>query len=561
MKTPKHSLRKIVSFLNNPDEDGGFWLPNIQRPFVWSEEQICRLFDSIMREYPISTLLVWKTCSPIRRRRFIDQFKRSLLTHLSDFYVSEDDKKKCLVLDGQQRLQSLFIGLKGSYEGRELFLDILSGEIAAPDDVKYKFAFLDSKSVAFPWIKFKDLVFSTRTSLGLAQQILKSADRELSEKEQDKVAEHVALVFKTFHTDDGISYQELDNTENTALYTEEDVVEIFIRANSGGTRLGKSDLLFSLLTSTWDYADTEMEDFLGTLNQHGFTLPRDFVLKTCLTLLNQGARYEVDKFRKPGVRQEIENSWDTIAAAIKDVIDFVKGKTFIHCDKAMPSNLVLIPLIYVRYHFPQAWKQAKEVDRFLLRTLMAGAFSGTPDQLIDDLVVRIKAIKGFDITELFEVIRSKGRSLELTEDRFWQMGYGSDTVHLLMNLWYRDFNFTPAYENNLPQIDHIFPQSALKKVKTANPNSGKRDLMKYREPERNQLANCMLLTQQENGAGGKSDSLPENWFAMRVAEEGEQYLEMHLIPKDTELWKLDRFDDFIQARKKLIGKRFKNLLI
>lgn len=40
MKTQKLSLRKIVSFLNNPDEDGGFWLPNIQRPFVWSEEQI-----------------------------------------------------------------------------------------------------------------------------------------------------------------------------------------------------------------------------------------------------------------------------------------------------------------------------------------------------------------------------------------------------------------------------------------------------------------------------------------------------------------------------------------
>src|ERR1700678_135775 len=103
MKTPKHSLRKIVSFLNNPDEDGGFWLPNIQRPFVWSEEQMCRLFDSILREYPISTLLVWKTKSKIRRRKFIDNWKDSL--RLSDFYVPEDAKKKCLVLDGQQRLQ------------------------------------------------------------------------------------------------------------------------------------------------------------------------------------------------------------------------------------------------------------------------------------------------------------------------------------------------------------------------------------------------------------------------------------------------------------------------
>jgi uncharacterized protein with ParB-like and HNH nuclease domain len=122
MKTPKHSLRKIVNFLNNPDEDGGFWLPNIQRPFVWSEEQTCRLFDSILREYPISTLLVWKTKSDIRCRKFIDNFRPEYRDSLSDFFVPQDTKRKCLVLDGQQRLQSLFIGLKGSYEGRELSL-------------------------------------------------------------------------------------------------------------------------------------------------------------------------------------------------------------------------------------------------------------------------------------------------------------------------------------------------------------------------------------------------------------------------------------------------------
>src|SRR5689334_22896535 len=115
MKTPKHSLRKIVTFLNNADEDGGFWLPNIQRPFVWSEEQICRMFDSIMREYPIGTLLIWKTTASVRRRKFIDNFKRVMLERLSEFDVPDDNKKKCLVLDGQQRLQSLFIGLRGSF--------------------------------------------------------------------------------------------------------------------------------------------------------------------------------------------------------------------------------------------------------------------------------------------------------------------------------------------------------------------------------------------------------------------------------------------------------------
>jgi hypothetical protein len=176
--------------------------------------------------------------------------------------------------------------------------------------------------------------------------------------------------------------------------------------------------------------------------------------------------------------------------------------------------------------------------------------------LIDDLVAKIKQLGGFDIDELFDVIRSKGRSLELTEDRFWQMGYGSDTVHLLFNLWYRDFNYTPAYENNLPQVDHIFPQSALRKVKEVNPRTGRKDLTKYRDAERNQLANCMLLTQQENGAGGKSDTPPIQWFAGK----DRAYLEMHMIPSDPDLWKMERFEDFVVERKKLIRQQFAYLL-
>ena len=116
---------------------------------MWREEQICRLYDSILREYPISTLLVWKTKSGIRRRRFIDNWKDTL--RLRDFYVPDDTKKKNLVLDGQQRLQSLFIGLRGSFEGRELCLNMLSGELAAPDDVKYKFRFKDPAKIEFPW--------------------------------------------------------------------------------------------------------------------------------------------------------------------------------------------------------------------------------------------------------------------------------------------------------------------------------------------------------------------------------------------------------------------------
>jgi hypothetical protein len=556
MKNRTQTVRKIVGFLNNPDEDGGFWLPNIQRPFVWKPEQIYELFDSIMREYPIGTLLVWKTTSDIRHRKFIENWKASLADHISDFYVPDNSKRKCLVLDGQQRLQALYIGLHGSFEGKELCFNILSGDAAPPDDIKYEFKFVNPKDVPFPWVRFKDLVFTERKPHLLRDDLMARATTVLEDWQVSRIEDNIAQVNQTFKEDDAITYQELDSVDNPLLYTEDDVVEVFIRANAGGTKLGKADLMFSLLARTWDTADDKMEDLLESLNRHGFSFDRDFVLKTCLVLLNERAGYDVKKFRAPGVREKIQNQWDGIAGAIQDVLDFVRSKTFIQCDKALPSYLVLMPLMNVRYKFPDAWKSAKDVDTYILRCSLTGAFGGYSDTLIDAMVKAFDEVKGFDANRAYSVISDQRRSLLLTEDRLWQMGYGSGTIHLLFNLWYRGFGYTPSYENNLPQVDHIFPQSVLKQAKVLNPETG-RTAMKYRDAERNQLANCMLLTKEENGAGGKTDMLPEEWFAGK----DRSYFDMHLIPTDPALWRLERFEEFIEARKNLIRERFKDLLV
>jgi hypothetical protein len=192
----------------------------------------------------------------------------------------------------------------------------------------------------------------------------------------------------------------------------------------------------------------------------------------------------------------------------------------------------------------------KGLGQYLIRTLLTGAFSGVPDQLIDDIVAQVREDEDFVVEHVFDVIRTKGRSLEMTPDRLLSSGYGSDSIHLLFNLWY-DFNYAPAYESNKPQVDHIFPQSLLRKVKVTN-LQGKRSVMRYKDEARNQLANCMLLSAAENGAGGKSDTPPEEWFKGKAPE----YLDLHLIPRDTALWKLDRFEEFVEARKALILKKF-----
>ena len=134
--------------------------------------------------------------------------------------------------------------------------------MAAPDDVKYKFKFLDSASAEFPWLKFKDFIFTTKRPREVADELSERAARELSDAERDRIKDHIDLIDRTFKMDEAVTYQELDSIDNPALYSEDDVVEVFIRANSGGTKLSKSDLLFSLLSASWEVADNEMEELL-----------------------------------------------------------------------------------------------------------------------------------------------------------------------------------------------------------------------------------------------------------------------------------------------------------
>lgn len=563
MQNQKLPIRKIVTYLNDDEaEGGGFWLPNIQRPFVWSEEQIARLFDSIMREYPISTLLVWKTKEAVKHRKFIDNYRRDI--KLTDFYVPDHSRSKMMVLDGQQRLQSLFVGLRGSYEGRELYFDVLSGgAAAAPEDIRFRFAFR-AANPGWPWARFKDMVFETKKlDSQIAKEIIRSAPVALSDDQEDIIELNVGRARKEFVNDDNITFQELDGIDNPDAYRLDDIVEIFIRANSGGTKLGKSDLLFSLLTSSWDEADGEMEVLLEDLNQGGFDFDRDFVLKSCLTMLGRGARYEVGKFRDGKTKEEIIATWGRLAGAIKAVRDLLVSKTYIRSDRAMPSYLALIPLIYYRFHYPAKFTANRDMATYLLRVLVTGVFGGSPDNLIDKLVRNIQEQQDFVLSEIYGVIRAEGRSLEITPAVIFDQYYGSRAIHLFFNLWYQDFDYSPALDANGPQVDHIFPQSLLKTVKDINPESGKRNILHYRAEQRDQIANCMLLTADENGFSRKSDTPPTQWFArdrFGSDEEHQRYLAMHLIPNDPALWELDRFDDFIETRKALIEKKFSYML-
>jgi len=560
MRNKKETIRKFVSLINNEEEQGGLWLPNIQRYFIWKEEQIERLFDSIMREYPIGNLLVWKTKEPIKIRKFIDNYKEGL--KLIDFYVPKNEKIKLIVLDGQQRLQSLFIALRGGYNGRELYFNVLSGEENEEEDIRFEFKFVEPSKVDISrgWVKVKDIVYDSREYDEIAESIVEKIEKKihvisLSDKEKRLIRKNVLKLIKEFRDKENIAYTELDSVDNPEAYKLNDVVEIFIRANAGGTPLSKSDLMFSLLTAEWEEIEEDLTNFLEELNGGAFAFSRDFVLKTSLILIGAGAKYDVMKFRKKENLRKLQDNWEEIKKSIKEIKDFLCKYTFIRDDKALPSYLALIPLIYLNYKYPEKWKNSdKEIlAKWLTRVLLTGAFSGSSDTLLDALVRKINEREDFDTNIINTEIMNRGRTISISKDSLLDTYYGEKKLYLIFALWYQDVNFKPAYEGNLPWVDHIFPQSKLKEIKEINPETG-RKVMKYKWWDRDQIANLMLLSAEEN-RDEKKDKTPEEW----LRDKDDEYFEIHLLPKNKDLWKIENFEKFVKEREKLIVDKFKRM--
>ena len=105
-------------------QGGDLILPDIQHDFVWGTDRIYKLLDSILRSYPFGTLLFWNTKLRVQYREFIKDWADD---RAYTFRIKEAGQPSTLVLDGQQRLQSLYIAVFGSYEQQMLYFDLLSG--------------------------------------------------------------------------------------------------------------------------------------------------------------------------------------------------------------------------------------------------------------------------------------------------------------------------------------------------------------------------------------------------------------------------------------------------
>jgi len=544
-------------------------LPHIQRPFVWKHDrnnnQVKRFFDSILREYPFGTLLFWKTTDDIQVRKFVDQYEDGM--NVKETYLKSSEyknKEKTLVLDGQQRLQALYLALKGTYNDKELYFDVLSGVKVfweGQDELRYNFEYLTEEEAKEQsnsgnyWVLLKSIVLSNESSTKIKRDILnqmKNNSVSVTQKIEEKVEDNVAKVKNLFTELELIYYYPIDSTIGKITEYEE-ILEIFIRTNSGGTVLSKSDLMFSLIKLSWDDAEEKFEDLLTNMNRQGaFSFDKDFILKTALVLIDKRAKYEVKKFKgKEGEQnlETIQNNWEKIIESfnwLQGLLDYAR----ITSDMVLPSYNALIPIIcfaYIHNCKPNSPKMKYNTQTWLYKALLNGNFSGQSDRVIDnctDIVKTHSKMDYFPYKEIEAKIKTDfKRVIDVNPDII------DGNTHLILNLLYlfnnQIINFHPKLNGISPEVDHIFPKSKMSRT------------YKYPSNLVNNIGNYMFLEKSLNIS--KRNRLPEDYFPEATKEQPNFY-KRNFIPTDSELHKPEKFAQFVNKRRETIFTTIENVL-
>ncbi len=568
MDYESRSIEYSISELNRT-----IYLPAIQRAFVWDTEDIEKLFDSIMGDYPISSFLFWKVKEENKHDWIFYEFIRKFdeeSPHNEEADLSGVNRDIYLVLDGQQRLMSLNIGLKGTYryfyyrwKKTSLYLNLLKRPVKNeenPEELVYQFKFrepsetdsLDDKL----WYKVSRILdFSDPED---AKSDLNKEIKHLDDKNQDNARKLVGRLHTRIHTFKFINFYE----EKSQDYDK--VVEVFIRANTGGKKLEYSDILLSTATAKWKHlnAREEIQNFTDAINQigSGFNFGKDFVLKGCLFLTEDlPIQYKVKNFTK-GNLEKIESNWDNIKKNIEDTIKLVYKFGF--SDKNITSAVSLLPISFYllklnKNNFVDSTNiddvnNQNVIQKWLVLSLIKNVFGGSSDTKLNKVrnaFVKQESCSTFPFKEISKELEIEPSFSETEVDNIFGINYKTKYSYLVLSLLYPDRD----WKDKKYHEDHIFPKSKFTKAKLKARGYNDEKIEKYREYY-NTILNLQLLTESENLKKYSEDF--ESWIDTR----DNNFKNRHMVP-DIESYDFDHFLDFIDERRNLIKKKLKSISI
>lgn len=566
-----------ISDAINRIESNKFLLPAIQREFIWTHSKIEWLFDSIMRNYPISSFLFWNveesTSKNYRFYKFINEYRERYKTHNEEISTNGINSFSA-VLDGQQRLTSLYLGLKGSFGYKEyrrkwedtewsiptrhLYLNI-SNELTEEEDGRiYEFSFLEKDLT-----QEREVYETENKNWFKVGSILNYSDDEtfdnfVEEFESSFSRKAIRQLRRTIIEKPIINYflekeQSLDKALN-----------IFIRINSGGEPLNFSDLLMSIAVANWTQKDArkEIHKLVDTVRDKGYSISKDLVLKSFLYLHSKDIKFRVTNFSKENAK-EFETEWEQIRDAILSTFDLIKSFGF--TDFTLTSKNAVIPIVYYLYHKgiyrgysnKIEHKQDREnIKKWLHIVLIKRLFGGTSDNVLSQMrraftdnisETKIKPeISSFPIDTIFKHIRkdtSVGEEF-IEETLFAQID--NQYAFSILSLLYPNLD----YKNNNFHKDHVHPASTYGHLSEENKE-------KYGWRTFNSIYNLQMLDANENMS--KNDLNLKDWVEKETNENNrEQFLNLHIIP-NVDLT-LENFSEYHEKRKEILMDKLKTLL-
>lgn len=506
-----------------------------------------------MRDYPINAFLFWKVpkekVSEFTFYEFLRDYHQHKNRHNPKADVNGTDDIMA-VLDGQQRLTSLYIALKGSYAyklrhkkwtndqaypQRKLYLNLLKA--SDNSDFEYEFEFLTKDEASkndedHHWF-LVGKILDLREQYEVNNYLIENHLFNCPDQQKAKYANRALYkLHSVIHVNKVISYYLEQSTEL------DKVLNIFIRVNSGGTSLSYSDLLLSIATAQWESRDAreEINDFVDEINEigRGFNVNKDFVLKACLVLSDfSDITFKVDNFNRTNMLK-IENEWDDITKAIRDAMRLISSFGFSR--ENITSNNLIIPIAYYLKHIglPDNFEtsSSRQADRVKIKkwftlSMLKRVFSFMPDGVLKPVRDIIKnSSNGFPLEKIGDHFKGTNRSLTFTDDDinnllFSKYGHGDTLVILSILYPWADLR------NNF-HVDHMFPKSKFTTKRLQKGGIPQENIAEFIE-NHNYIGNLQLLEEIPNIE--KSDTDFDVWLKRTVKPSAlADYKRKHYIP-------------------------------
>ena len=541
-------------------------LPDIQREFVWEMSDIEKLFESIADGYPLGFCIFWKTSRKVLNQEqpnlyyFVTNFEhwKTKNEKSPDVYGEETDYY--IVLDGQQRLTALNIALYGYYSEKKRGKGHLSSNPKAwvKRKLYYNLNFHKDALKSNDENPAKRFLFLSNEEAQngdyylVSNLIRKKDDWELRDSLDDlnvdrESQKDLVEVFNRLNdeTSNGvIHYYEINN----AAYDE--ALDIFVRVNSTGRKLSKSDLLFSTLIDNWKDGREAIDTLISSMNSKGdgFNFTRDYLMRLALVLTDKDTKLKIEAFNRKS-RDEIKNNWTNIDQACEKLTDLLVSIGM--SNENLTSYNATMPLAYYIYHGGEFDEDSKkEARKFLAVAMTKGLFGVASDQ---SLTSTRKALQDYDCKnkpfklDIFEnIVLTGGRNFKISEADidYWLNNFEKGRMtYIVLCLLYPNYKLSREAFHQ----DHCHPWVSFEHKNLKNLSLSHETEEEWRR-KRNLIPNLQFLEGDENEHKNKTALI--NWVG-----EGNS---IEYLPENVSL-ELKDFDTFFNERSKLIRDKLKEI--